>query len=189
MASLMNPQQMKDILWLVPWAFGTFALWGGRQYFPAALFTFFLVAAAAFFAFAISLFFIVSIVIIVGINLLFVYLLKAPTALGRKVMDRIEGFRMYLSIAEEDRLEKLHPPGKTPELFEKYLPYALALDVDQQWSEKFADVLKQAAETRGYSPAWYYGGNWDGLGPGMFTSDLGSSLTSAISSCRGSPTP
>jgi len=175
------------LLWLVPWAFGTFALWGGRQYFPAALFTFFLVAAAAFFAFAISLFFIVSIVIIVGINLLFIHLLKAPTALGRKVMDRIEGFRMYLSIAEEDRLEKLHPPGKTPELFERYLPYALALDVDQQWSEKFADVLKQAAETRGYSPAWYYGGTWDGSRPGMFTSDLGSSLSSAITSSSTPP--
>ena len=44
-------------------------------------------------------------------------------------MDQIEGFKQYLSVAEEDRLEYLNPPKKTPELFEKFLPYAIALDV------------------------------------------------------------
>jgi len=56
-------------------------------------------------------------------------------------MDQIEGFTMYLSVAEKERLELLHPPEKTPELFEKYLPYAFALDVENEWSEQFAEVL------------------------------------------------
>jgi hypothetical protein len=43
-----------------------------------------------------------------------------------------------------ERLNQLNPPEKTPELFEKFLPYALALNVEQEWCEKFADVLAQA---------------------------------------------
>ncbi|HEX8621993.1 MAG TPA: DUF2207 domain-containing protein, partial [Allosphingosinicella sp.] len=45
--------------------------------------------------------------------------MAAPTREGRAVLDRIAGFRHYLSVAEEDRLEALHPPDKTPELFER----------------------------------------------------------------------
>ena len=58
--------------------------------------------------------------------------LQAPTVEGRAVMDRIEGFRQYLGVAEEDRLNALNPPDKTPELFERFLPYALALDVENR---------------------------------------------------------
>ena len=50
---------------------------------------------------------------------------------GRKLMDQIEGFRQYLDVAEESRLEYLNPPKKTPELFEKFLPYAIALDCEK----------------------------------------------------------
>ena len=61
------------------------------------------------------------------------YLMKAPTVQGRKVMDEIEGFKQYLGVAEEDRLNYLHPPEKTPELFERYLPYAVALGLVAVW--------------------------------------------------------
>ena len=50
---------------------------------------------------------------------LFYGLLMAPTMKGRRVLDRIEGFKMYLSVAEKERLEFPHPPEETPELFEK----------------------------------------------------------------------
>ena len=49
----------------------------------------------------------------------------------------IEGFKQYLSVAEEDRLEYLNPPEKTPELFEKFLPYAIALNVENTWAKRF----------------------------------------------------
>ena len=48
--------------------------------------------------------------------------MAAPTREGRAVMDKIAGFHRYLSITEENRLEVLHPPEKTPELFERFLP-------------------------------------------------------------------
>jgi len=125
---------------------------------------------------------------LVGINCLFYYLLKAPTLLGRKMLDQIEGFRMFLSVAEKDRLSPLNPSERTPELFEKFLPYALALDVEQAWAEQFSDVLSGASkEGIVYSPGWYCGRTWSPMAAGAFTSSLGSSLSSAISSSSVAP--
>jgi len=115
--------------------------------------------------------------------------MAAPTSEGRAVMDRIAGFKHYLGITEEARLETLHPPEKTPELFERYLPYAIALDVENRWAERFAGVLAAAAAAGGTATAmgWYSGsGNiWDD--PGGFASSVGSSLDSTISSAATSP--
>lgn len=122
------------------------------------------------------------------LNALFYHLLKAPTLAGRKVMDQIAGFKLYLSVAEKDRLNLLNPPEKTPELFEKYLPYALALDVENAWSEQFADVLAQAGtEAQPYTPIWYSGGSWDHFNASRFSDNLGSSFASAISSSSTAP--
>ncbi len=115
-------------------------------------------------------------------------LLKAPTAKGRKIMDQIEGFRMYLSTAERHRLEGLHPPEKTPELFEKYLPYALALEVENKWSEQFDDVLKAAAvEGETYHPHWYHGTRWHRYGAAGFGGAIASSVTSSIAAAATAP--
>jgi uncharacterized membrane protein len=122
------------------------------------------------------------------VNYLFHYLLKAPTHAGRRLMDEVEGFRMFLAATEKDRLNVLTPASRTPALFEKYLPYALALDVEQEWSEQFSDVLAQAAERRaGYSPAWYSGSSWRDLGASGFAASLGSSFSGAISSSSTAP--
>lgn len=64
-------------------------------------------------------------------------------------MDEIEGFREYLKVAEEERLNFENPPEKTPEIFEEFLPYALALDVEQKWSEKFDETLKTPGKSGG----------------------------------------
>jgi uncharacterized membrane protein YgcG len=122
------------------------------------------------------------------LNALFYHLLKAPTLAGCKVMDQIEGFKLYLSVAEKDRLNLLNPPVKTPELFEKYLPYALALDVENAWSEQFSEVLAQAGtETQPYTPIWYSGSSWDRFNTSQFSDSLGSSFASAISSSSSAP--
>jgi len=125
---------------------------------------------------------------LVGVNVLFHYLLKAPTRAGRKILDLIAGFRMYLGVAERDRLNLLNPPERTPELFEQYLPYALALDVEQEWSEQFSKVLAQAgAAGTTYSPAWYSGSDWSSMSAASFASTLGGDLSSAISSSSTAP--
>jgi uncharacterized membrane protein len=132
--------------------------------------------------------FVLGIVALLLCNLIFYWLLKAPTPRGRAVLDQIEGFRMYMTTAEEERLKVLHPPEKTPALFERYLPYAMALDCENEWNNKFAAVLAAAAAagaTAGAVGGWYYG-------PGGFSSrgfgqDLGTALTSSVSSSGTAP--
>ncbi|MEW6388149.1 MAG: DUF2207 domain-containing protein [Thermodesulfobacteriota bacterium] len=126
--------------------------------------------------------------LLVFVNALFGHLLKAPTLKGRQILDQIEGFKLYLSVAEQERLNLLHPPERTPALFEKYLPYALALDVANEWSEQFAGVLAQAgANGTAYVPVWYSGRSWDSLGPSGLTDSLSSSFAGAIASSASPP--
>ena len=121
-------------------------------------------------------------------NVIFYYLLKAPTVMGRLVMDQIDGFKRFLSVTEEERLDLVHPPDRTPRLFEKYLPYALALEVEHKWSEQFSDILAQASvEGKTYSPAWYHGRGFDTLGPAGLADSLGGGFSGAISSSSTPP--
>jgi uncharacterized membrane protein len=115
--------------------------------------------------------------------------MAAPTREGRAVMDRIAGFEKYLSVTEEDRLERLHPPEKTPELFERYLPYAIALGVENRWAARFAGVLAAAAATpdgnRGMG--WYSGSYNAWSNPGRFATAVGGALASSVASASTAP--
>lgn len=124
---------------------------------------------------------------VIGINILFHYLLKAPTRAGRQLLDQIEGFRQYLEVAEKDEMNFRNPPEKTPQLFERFLPYALALDVEQQWSERFAAAFARLPGETPYQPAWYHGSHWVAGTPGSFAGNLGSTLGSAVAASSTAP--
>lgn len=130
-----------------------------------------------------NLFVIGTIVAMFLIVVFFANVMKRPTMRGRNLLDSMAGFRDYLEVAEKDELALRNPPEKTPQLFEAYLPYALALGVDQQWAEKFAAVLATAQRPEGgpYSPSWY-NGSWNVANLTDSTSQLSSSLNTAISS-------
>jgi uncharacterized membrane protein len=98
------------------------------------------------------------------------------------------GFSDYLEVAEKEELNLRNPPEKTPALFETLLPYALALGVEQAWSEKFADVLAAVRNPDGgtYSPAWYHG-SWNTSNLSKTTSNLSSGLNSALGSSVSPP--
>jgi hypothetical protein len=149
------------------------------------------VFGVAMLAFMTSVGAVVALLLVIAANLVFHRLLRAPTLAGRSVLDQIDGLRQFLSAVEGDRLERT-PIQKTPELFEKLLPYAMALDVEEEWSNQFADVL--AAAGRGgeeYSPSWYRGhvsgANFTGVGTAALVGALGSSMSSAISSASTPP--
>ena len=120
-------------------------------------------------------------------NGVFGKLLKAPTVAGQTLMDHIRGFKMYLEVAEGEEFKRMKapPPPLTPQLYESYLPAALALGVEQRWAERFASVLD--VQSPNYSPAWYAGPGWDIHNMGGFSRELGSSLGSAISSASTAP--
>ena len=120
---------------------------------------------------------------------IFLYLFKAPTPAGRKIMDEIEGLKMYLETAESDRLNRMQSPELTPELFESFLPYAYALDVANEWSAAFRNtVVSMLSPDQAYKPIWYHGGDagninfLNNIGSGM-----GNSLSSSIASASTPP--
>jgi hypothetical protein len=121
--------------------------------------------------------------------------MEAPTPEGRKVLDHIEGLREYLGTADEGpRLEALNPPTKTPQLFERMLPYAIALDVENSWAEKFKNVLAAAAAVPAAATAsavamshWYSGNrDWSKDVSGV-TSAVSSNLTTVVAASAIAP--
>jgi len=73
------------------------------------------------------------------------------------------------------------PIKTTSQQFERLLPYALALNVESVWGEKFAATLAQAkGKDNGYTPEWYFGEGWNRITVATFATSLGNSLSSAI---------
>ena len=85
---------------------------------------------------------VVVFVLTFAVHALFIGLMRAPTQRGRQLMDKLEGFKLYLEVAEKDDLNLRNPPDLTPALFERYLPFAIALGVEQEWAEQFAACLR-----------------------------------------------
>lgn len=82
------------------------------------------------------------------IVMVFGYLMPVKTLAGVDAKEHLLGLKMYLSVAEKDRLEFHNAPEKNPEQFEKLLPYAIAMNVTEQWSKKFEGLYQK-------NPEWY----------------------------------
>lgn len=128
-------------------------------------------------------FFYIAIGLLITIIWIFSQILSMYSVRGAKIANEIEGFKMYLETAETERLKILStPPDKTPQLYETFLPYAIALGVEEAWSKKFAPVFKQMeAQGHPYMPIWYHGGSLSGFNSVNFSSQLSSQLSSALS--------
>jgi uncharacterized membrane protein YgcG len=115
--------------------------------------------------------------------------MSAPTKEGRAVLDRIAGFKQYLSITERERLDRMQAPEDTLQLFERYLPYAIALGVENRWADRYTGLLAAAAATPGASQgfAWYSGSSNPWNDTGGFVDSIGSSLASTVSSASTAP--
>ncbi|MBP1883084.1 DUF2207 domain-containing protein [Sinorhizobium mexicanum] len=111
---------------------------------------------------------------IVLVNVLFFFLMGAPTPLGTRMMDGIDGLRQYMTLAEQDRMNLQGAPEMSPRHFETLLPYAVALGVEKPWTETFDRWLLAAsagaAAAAAYHPSWYHG---DSFGPGSFGDRIG----------------
>ena len=122
----------------------------------------------------------VPLVFLIVVNSIFIKLLYAYNKQGRQVRDLIEGFRMYLTTTDEQRLNAMNPPDKTLELYEKFLPFAIALDCEVAWGKKFEAIIDSAtmdSSSRGYA----------GLHSSTFSSAFVSSFSSSIASASSPP--
>lgn len=121
---------------------------------------------------------------------LFGVLVKAPTPEGRRLLDETEGFRRYLGVAERDELAGMQGPDAPPMLdakrYERLLPYAVALEVEDAWTKKFTLAVGTAAAAATTAAiAWYQGphtGDLAGL-----TNAVGNSLATQIASSATPP--
>jgi len=84
--------------------------------------------------------YLVEMTIFVASIVIFIYLLKSPNLEGRKMLDRISGFRNYIA---EDFLRR---SDISSEDIERYFPYAIALGIQEEWI-----TLKG----RSWEPNWY----------------------------------
>ncbi len=87
-----------------------------------------------------------AVLVVCGLGFLIIAnFMPAKTEFGRETLEQIMGFRMFMYHAERYRLQKL-----TPDMFEKYLSYAVVFGLEKQWGEAFKDIYKG-------SPGWFEG--------------------------------
>ncbi len=107
----------------------------------------------------------------------FGWFMPARTYKGARALEGVLGFEEFLGRVESDRLGRV---VKTPEMFEKFLPYAMALGVEKNWARAFADIYKEP-------PQWYQGSSFPNFYLGSFVSDLGHMSTQAASVMTSAP--
>jgi uncharacterized membrane protein len=112
--------------------------------------------------------------------------LPAYSVTGRKLQDHIEGLRQYLSVAEAEDLARLKAPPQTAQEFAKFLPYAVALDVEKTWADRFAATLGAAAVTAAVAD-WYWSDSGHDGGFGSGIGSLSSGLADTVSAASTAP--
>jgi uncharacterized membrane protein len=104
-------------------------------------------------------------------------IMPARTVAGARALERLLGFEEFLGRVEKDRLERV---VKTPEMFERYLPYAMAFGVERKWARAFQDIYREP-------PRWYVGTNSTGFDLDGFSSRLSDLSSRAQSVMTSSP--
>jgi len=93
--------------------------------------------------------------------------MPARTVQGTRVLEEILGFQEFLDRVESDRFKRMIT---SPEMFERFLPYAMALGVEEKWAKAFEDICKE-------SPNWYVGRHPQAFHTAIFVNNL-SAMTS-----------
>ncbi len=108
---------------------------------------------------------------------IFGWFMPARTLTGARTFEKVLGFEQFLGRVESDRLERI---VKTPEMFEKFLPYAMALHCEKKWVAAFAGIAMQP-------PQWYSGPPGGTFVPYMFVNDLNAMSVQAGSVMASAP--
>ncbi len=126
---------------------------------------------------------IVVVVLMLVALIVFARLVRAPTVEGRALLDEIEGLKLYMKVAERDELAQMRGPDEPPldaKRYEAMLPFAVALEVEDAWTEKFTQAVGTAAAAATANSMTWYGGRGPISNLGDFANSVGSSLSSQI---------
>ena len=101
-----------------------------------------------------------AILVSAGIALFFAHYMPARSLLGARTWVSILGFEEFMKRVDGDRLRTM--PATT---FEKFLPYAMALGVEQHWAKAFSGIVQS-------QPSWYQSSNAMLFNPLLFTHNV-----------------
>jgi hypothetical protein len=111
------------------------------------------------------------------ILLAFGQVMPARTPQGARAMELALGFKEFLAKVEEPRFSRMIT---SPEMFERYLAYAMAFKVESKWAKAFESMYTEA-------PRWYSGYDSRGFRASAFTRDLSAMSSAASSTMSSSP--
>jgi len=122
--------------------------------------------------------FFVAAILSAGIIAAFGWFMPARTADGAKALAGVLGFEDFLTHVESDHMNRI---SQTPETFEKFLPFAMALGVEKKWVGAFQNIYSQP-------PSWYQGNySSGGFYPIMFINSLDNMTAHASSVMASAP--
>jgi Predicted membrane protein (DUF2207) len=92
--------------------------------------------------------FVLALLLSVLLNNIFFVIMRAPTPRGVAILQQLAGFREFLVRVEQDRLDRVNTPEHRAELMNRFLPYAIALNVREGWGDKMASAFSDAIVER-----------------------------------------
>jgi hypothetical protein len=92
--------------------------------------------------------FVLALLLSVLLNNISFVIMRAPTPRGLIILQQLAGFREFLVRVEQDPLDRMKTPEKRAELMNRFLPYAIALNVREGWGDKMASAFSDAIVER-----------------------------------------
>jgi len=132
--------------------------------------------AAAFLLTPVS--FVIAAIVSGIILVIFAQIMPARTEAGTRTLEHVLGFEEFLRRVESENLKRIIVGH--PELFDKYLPYAMAFGVERQFARAFEGIYTQA-------PQWYVGPSMMNFNVGHFSSSVSHLSTVASTTMSSSP--
>lgn len=136
-------------------------------------------------------------IVLAGVIWLMGYTLWPLTDKGLVLRRYLDGMKLYIGVAEEERLKLLQSPegaekvgrhatdspGKIVKLYERMLPYAVLFGQEKEWSKQLGSYYESA----GSSPEWYAGSHSGVFNAAVLSSAMSNfSTTSAYTSASSS---
>jgi uncharacterized membrane protein len=122
--------------------------------------------------------FVVAAVLTFLVVILFAQIMPARTETGARALENVLGFEEFLRRVESDNLKRViigHP-----ELFDKFLPYAMAFGVEKQFARAFEGIYTQP-------PQWYVGPSVMTFNVSHFSTSMTNLSTVAATTMSSSP--
>ena len=94
--------------------------------------------------------------------------LTKKTLLGVDIKYKLLGLKLYIDVAEEERIAFHNAPAKTPNLYLTLLPWAVLFGLEKKWSKEFEGMTFNSNEPQ---MSFYIG-----VGSGVAISGFGSSM-------------